>query len=293
MSENVNLTKKDFKSELKPIWCPGCGDFGVLNAFYQAFAEYGVEPHNIAFMSGIGCSSRIPGYTTAYGFNSVHGRSLPMAVAAKTYNPELTVVAAGGDGDGFSIGGGHVPHTVRRNVDITYVVMDNQIYGLTKGQASPTTITGTETVTTPYPVSENAVNPIVQILAYGAGYVAQGSTSDLKGLAKLIVEAMRYPGFSFINVKSPCVTYGTDENMTKGLKERMVKLEDEGHDPSDKIAAYRIAETDSNEKLYVGVVYRNDDMGMTFNELHEERVKLAQAAGTYERNNIFLDNFAV
>ncbi|MCK5687860.1 hypothetical protein KAI87_01260, partial [Myxococcota bacterium] len=152
---------------------------------------------------------------------------------------------------------------------------------------------GTETVTTPYPVSENAVNPIVQILAYGAGYVAQGSTSDLKGLAKLIVEAMRYPGFSFINVKSPCVTYGTDENMTKGLKERMVKLEDEGHDPSDKIAAYRIAETDSNEKLYVGVVYRNDDMGMTFNELHEERVKLAQAAGTYERNNIFLDNFAV
>ena len=128
---------KDFKSDLKPIWCPGCGDFGVVQATYRALAGVGRPAHEIAFVSGIGCSSRIPGYTTAYGFNSVHGRALPIAQGIKLANPDLLVLVAGGDGDGFSIGGGHVPHAVRRNLDITYIVMDNQTYGLTKGQLSP------------------------------------------------------------------------------------------------------------------------------------------------------------
>src|SRR5210317_577471 len=170
MQAEITYGKKDYQSELKPIWCPGCGDFGVVSAIYQAFASAQLKPHEIAFLSGIGCSSRIPGYTTAYGFNSVHGRSLPMAVGTKAANPELTVVAAGGDGDGFSIGGGHVAHAVRRNPDMTYVVMDNQIYGLTKGQASPTTSPGTVSVTTPYGISENPINPLLQVLAYGCGY---------------------------------------------------------------------------------------------------------------------------
>ena len=133
---------KDYKSDLKPIWCPGCGDYGVVQAIYRALAAIGRPPHEIAFVSGIGCSSRIPGYTTAYGFNSVHGRALPIAQGIKMANPDLLVLAAGGDGDGFSIGGGHIAHTIRRNMDITYIVMDNQIYGLTKGQLSPTSPEG-------------------------------------------------------------------------------------------------------------------------------------------------------
>ena len=136
---------RDFKSDLKPIWCPGCGDYGVVTAIYRALAAIKRPPHEIAFISGIGCSSRIPGYTTAYGFNTVHGRALPIAQGIKMANPDLLVLAAGGDGDGFSIGGGHVPHAIRRNLNITYIVMDNQIYGLTKGQLSPTTPRGTKT----------------------------------------------------------------------------------------------------------------------------------------------------
>ncbi len=128
------LAPNDYKSPLKPIWCPGCGDYGVVQALYRALSAVGRPPHEIAFISGIGCSSRIPGYTTAYGFNTVHGRALPIAQGVKLANPDLLVVVAGGDGDGFSIGGGHVPHAIRRNVDLTYLVMDNQVYGLTKGQ---------------------------------------------------------------------------------------------------------------------------------------------------------------
>jgi 2-oxoglutarate ferredoxin oxidoreductase subunit beta len=142
MPLSTALEARDFKSELKPIWCPGCGDFGVLTAFYRALATIGRPPHEIAFVSGIGCSSRIPGYTTAYGFNSVHGRALPIAQGIKLANPSLLVLVAGGDGDGFSIGGGHLPHVIRRNIDLTYIVMDNQIYGLTKGQLSPTSARG-------------------------------------------------------------------------------------------------------------------------------------------------------
>src|SRR5436190_6248490 len=155
----------DFKSDLKPIWCPGCGDFGVVTAITRALAAIGRAPHEIAFVSGIGCSSRIPGYTTAYGFNSVHGRALPLAQGIKLANPSLLVIAAGGDGDGFSIGGGHVPHAIRRNCDLTYIVMDNQIYGLTKGQLSPTSSRGRRTVTSTLGSLEEAVNPLLYVLA--------------------------------------------------------------------------------------------------------------------------------
>src|SRR5512143_3377421 len=138
---------KDYRSDLKPIWCPACGDYGVVQAIYRALSSVGRAPHDIAFVSGIGCSSRIPGYTTAYGFNSVHGRALPIAQGIKMANPDLLVLAAGGDGDGFSIHGGHVQHAIRRNIGIAYLVMDNQIYGLTKGQLSPTSPRGLKTCT--------------------------------------------------------------------------------------------------------------------------------------------------
>ncbi|MBI5508736.1 MAG: 2-oxoacid:ferredoxin oxidoreductase subunit beta [Deltaproteobacteria bacterium] len=289
--EGCVFTKKDYQSELKPIWCPGCGDFGVLSCIYQALAAVGVPPHRLAFLSGIGCSSRIPGYTTAYGFNSVHGRSLPMAIGVKVANPELTVLAAGGDGDGFSIGGGHISHAVRRNPDITYIVMDNHIYGLTKGQAGPTTVPGTISVTTPYGLSETPVNPLLQVLASGCGFVAQGGTHDLKGLTKMIEEGIRYKGFAFIDVHSPCVTYGREEDQSKELKAKSELLADLNHDPSDKIAAYRIAE-EYGKKLYCGVLYRKD--GLTeLATMHKQVQKNAKAAGDYPRDEVFKRNFLV
>src|SRR5512135_67766 len=215
---------KDYKSELKPIWCPGCGDFGVLTAVYRALSAVGRAPHEIAFVSGIGCSSRIPGYTTAYGFNSVHGRALPIAQGIKLANPDLLVLVAGGDGDGFSIGGGHVAHAVRRNIDLTYIVMDNQIYGLTKGQLSPTSPRGLKTVSSSYGSLESPVNPLLYVLGYGAGFVAQGTPADMAELAGIIEEGIRYPGFAFVNVQSPCVTYGQPEQQMKELKKMMQPL---------------------------------------------------------------------
>jgi 2-oxoglutarate ferredoxin oxidoreductase subunit beta len=261
---------KDFKSDLKPIWCPGCGDYGVVQAIYRALAAVGRPPHEIAFISGIGCSSRIPGYTTAYGFNSVHGRALPIAQGIKMANPELLVLAAGGDGDGFSIGGNHLPHTIRRNPDITYIVMDNQIYGLTKGQLSPTSPKGLRTVTSGYGSLENPVNPLMYVLSYGASFVAQGTPADLPGLAAMIEEAIRYPGFAFVNVQSPCVTYGEEDQMIKAHKAHMQPLADAGHDPADLLRALELSQAYGHE-LHTGVLYRNPAPPPTFEALARER----------------------
>ena len=268
---------KDFKSELKPIWCPGCGDFGVLQAMYRALAAVGRPPHEIAFVSGIGCSSRIPGYTTAYGFNSVHGRALPIAQGIKAANPSLLVLVAGGDGDGFSIGGGHLPHAIRRNMDLTYVVMDNQIYGLTKGQLSPTSPKQLKTVTSPFGAIEAPVNPLQYVLAYGAPFVAQSTPADMAGLAKVIEEAIRYPGFAFVNVQSPCVTFGEDDWQVKQHKAAMKPLESAGHDPRDLLAAMDKARTYGHD-LYTGVFYRNPDPAPTFESLVRERQAAASAS---------------
>lgn len=246
----------DFKSDLKPIWCPGCGDFGVVTAITRALAAIGRPPHEIAFVSGIGCSSRIPGYTTAYGFNTVHGRALPIAQGIKLANPDLLVLVASGDGDGFSIGGGHVAHVIRRNIDLTYIVMDNQIYGLTKGQLSPTSKQGRKTVTSSFGSLEEPVNPLLYVMGYGASFVAQGTPADMGGLAKLIEEGIRFPGFAFINVQSPCVTYGLEEQQLKAQKTRIQSLESLGHDPADRARATELAR-DYGTKLYTGILYRN------------------------------------
>lgn len=261
---------KDYKSDLKPIWCPGCGDFGVVQAIYRALANVGRPPHEIAFVSGIGCSSRIPGYTTAYGFNSVHGRALPIAQGIKLANPGLLVLCAGGDGDGFSIGGGHVAHAVRRNIDITYIVMDNQIYGLTKGQLSPTSRRGLPTASSALGSLEAPVNPLMYVLGYGASFVAQGTPADMAGLASVIEEGIRFPGFAFINVQSPCVTYGQEDQMLKAQKAIMQPLASLKHDSSDRLAAFDLAQA-YGEKLYTGVFYRNPDPPPTFEALAAAR----------------------
>ena len=273
----------DFKSDLKPIWCPGCGDFGVVQAIYRALAAIGRPPHEIAFVSGIGCSSRIPGYTTAYGFNTVHGRAIPIAQGIKIARPDLLVLAAGGDGDGFAIGGGHLSHAVRRNVDLTYIVMDNQIYGLTKGQCSPTSPHERRTVTSPYGNLESPVNPLLYVLAYGAPFVAQGTPADMPGLAKMVEEGIRYPGFAFINVQSPCVTYGEENQQLKAHKEKMQSLDSLHHDPSDRLQAMNLAQ-DYGTKLYTGVFYRNPEPPPTFDSLvHQYQEEYSRGALPRER----------
>jgi 2-oxoglutarate ferredoxin oxidoreductase subunit beta len=287
MSSDV-FQAKDYKSELKPIWCPGCGDFGVVQAIYRALSNIGRSPHEIAFVSGIGCSSRIPGYTTAYGFNTVHGRALPIAQGIKFTRPELLVLAAGGDGDGFSIGGGHLPHCIRRNPDITYIVMDNQIYGLTKGQLSPTSPRGLQTVTSVFGSLEDPVNPLMYVLGYGARFVAQGTPADMNGLAQIIEEGIRYPGFAFINVQSPCITYGRPEQQLKTQKAQMKSLASLGHDPADRLKALSLAQ-DYGHVLYTGVLYRDPDPTPTFEQQATERHQQLAAAGP-KRENI-LDLF--
>lgn len=267
---STTLQAKDFKSALRPIWCPGCGDFGVLQALYRALAAIGRPAHEVAFVSGIGCSSRIPGYTTAYGFNSVHGRALPIAQGIKLANPELLVLCAGGDGDGFSIGGGHIAHAVRRNFDITYIVMDNQIYGLTKGQLSPTSPRGLHTVTSDLGSLENPVNPLLFLLAYGAGFVAQGTPVDMPGLSAILEEAIRFPGFSFVNVQSACVTYGQESQQAKAQKLMMKTLDSLGHDPTNRLAAMDLAQQYGAE-LHTGVFYRDPNPRPTYDALVKER----------------------
>lgn len=274
---------KDFKSDLKPIWCPGCGDFGVVQAIYRALAGIGRPPHEIAFVSGIGCSSRIPGYTTAYGFNSVHGRALPIAQGIKMANPDLLVLVAGGDGDGFSIGGGHVAHAIRRNLDITYIVMDNQIYGLTKGQLSPTSPKGLKTVTSEYGSLEEPVNPLLYVLAYGANFVAQGTPADMAGLADVIEQAIRFPGFSFVNVQSPCVTFGQEEQQVKAHRAHMKALASMGHDASNRLAAMDLAQQ-YGRSLHTGVFYKNPEPPSTLDSLVRGRQQeLAEKAIPRER----------
>ena len=261
---------KEYKSELKPIWCPGCGDYGVLQAVYRALSAIGRPPHEIAFVSGIGCSSRIPGYTTAYGFYTVHGRALPIAQGIKLANPDLLVLVAGGDGDGFSIGGGHVPHAVRRNLDLTYLVMDNQVYGLTKGQLSPTSPRGLKTVSSAFGSLEDPVNPLLYVLAYGAGFVAQGTPADMAGLAGLVEQAIRFPGFAFVNIQSPCITFGSPEAQLRSHKASLERLEDLGHDPSDRLRAMDLAQS-YGRRLLTGVFYRDPSPRPTYDSLVRER----------------------
>jgi 2-oxoglutarate ferredoxin oxidoreductase subunit beta len=202
----VAATAQAFKSDYKPIWCPGCGDYSVLSSLTKAFAMLELKPENVAVVSGIGCSSRIPAYTTCYGFHGVHGRALAAGTGLKIARPDLTVLVAGGDGDGYSIGGNHFLHACRRNVDLTYIVMDNRVYGMTKGQPSPTSEPDWDSKLSPGGTGLRTFHPLVIALAAGANFIARAFSGDPNGTAHIIAEAIRNPGFSFVEVLSPCVT---------------------------------------------------------------------------------------
>lgn len=241
---------KEYKSDLKPIWCPGCGDFGVLAAAYRAFAELDLDPDRTVIVSGIGCSSRFPGFVTTYGYHSVHGRALPTALGVKMANPELEVIAVGGDGDGFAIGGGHFPHAARRNIDITYVIMNNETYGLTKGQVSPTSRHDQKSPSSPFGNQEEPLNTMATAIAADASFVARGASFRAKELTELIIAGMTNPGFSFIDAYSPCTAFN---NNTQIWKNDVVQL-DENHDPTDRAAAFAQA---LDDPMSLGIFYKH------------------------------------
>ena len=247
------LSAKDFRADLKPVWCPGCGDFGVVASVYQALAKLSLDPDNTVLVSGIGCSSRLPGYINTYGFNTIHGRALPVATGVKLANPALTVIVAGGDGDGFAIGTSHFVHTARRNVDLTYVMMDNGIYGLTKGQVSPTSPHDLVTKTSAYGNIEAPMNPVLMALSCGATFIARAFSGDPKTSQEIIAAAIQHRGFSFVHMVSPCVTYRGREQFDI-VRERIRALP-EGHDPTNRDDARRVVFEDTETVITLGTIY--------------------------------------
>jgi 2-oxoglutarate ferredoxin oxidoreductase subunit beta len=249
------VTLSDYAG-LQPAWCPGCGNFGILKALNKALVELEIEPNNILLVSGIGQAGKLPHYTRGNVFNSLHGRPVPPAIGAKIANPELTVIAVSGDGDGYGEGGNHFIHAARRNHDITYLVHNNQVYGLTKGQASPTSDVGFVTKTTPYG-AVSPVNPIALAIVSGASFVGRGFAGDSEHLAGLIKQGITHRGFSLIDILQPCVSFN-HKNTFQWYHERVYKLEGEsGYDPGDKKAALEKA-LEWGEKIPIGIIYRKE-----------------------------------
>jgi 2-oxoglutarate ferredoxin oxidoreductase subunit beta len=246
------LGPKQYKSDLKPVWCPGCGDFAVLNAITKALAFLELPREDVALITGIGCSSRIAAYTSLYGFHGVHGRALALAAGLKAARSDLTVLVAGGDGDGLSIGGNHFIHACRRNMDLTYIIMDNEVYGMTKGQASPTTAPDwAQGKLTPGGTGIRPFQPAGLALTAGASFIARGFTGDPNGLARILVEAIQHPGFAFVQALSPCPTFRPEQmewkHQVRGFEA------DTTSDPV--LAAQRIQADDG---MSTGIIYRSD-----------------------------------
>lgn len=242
----------DFRSETIPTWCPGCGYYGILHALLLTLKRRRIDPKNLVCVSGIGCSGRFPYFLKAYGFHTLHGRPLPVACGIKMSSPELTVLAVSGDGDGLAIGGGHLMHAMRRNVDIVYCILDNGIYGLTKGQASPTTPLGQVTATTPYGNPERPVNPTLLGLAYGTGFVARGYAGAVDEMTEIFDRAFAHRGFSFIHVLSPCLAFDREHITYEKTGETWQPLP-KNHDPSDLKAALALAR---ETEFSTGVFYQ-------------------------------------
>ncbi len=247
----------DFKSNDEIAWCPGCGDFGILNALKKALAALGRQSKDILLVSGIGQAAKLPHYIKCNCFNGLHGRAIPPAVAAKIANRGLTVIVTTGDGDCYGEGGNHFLHNIRRNADITVIVHDNQIYGLTKGQASPTTDLGYETKVQIKGVISEPIHPLEMAIALGCGFVARGYSADSEHLSWLMGEGIKHRGFSLIDVLQPCVSFNK-KNTYEWYAKRIYKVNDDrSYDPADKIAAYQKA-AEWGERIPIGIIYRHE-----------------------------------
>ena len=287
-----NLKLADFKTDVHIDWCPGCGDFGVTNGLQQALLKLGVEPHRVALFSGIGCSGKFPHYFNVYGYHTLHGRVLPYAIGCKLANPNLTVVAIGGDGDGMGIGGGHFVNSGRRNVDITYIMMNNGVYGLTKGQASPTLDLGMKTRHLTKPNINQGMNPILLAVTSGYTFVARTYSYNIKHMVETFMKAIQHPGMAFVDVLQGCPTYndlwtpdfylGKDriDPETGKPRPRLYNLQDDGWDPyfsrkemSDAELRAKMGElyaraTEFGERIAIGIFYVDTELST-----YEERIE--------------------
>jgi 2-oxoglutarate ferredoxin oxidoreductase subunit beta len=248
---------KDFASSDPNAWCPGCGDFGILNAVKKTLVKLGMPPKDILICSGIGQAAKLPHYVKCNCFNGLHGRAIPAAVGAKLANDKLTVLVTTGDGDCYGEGGNHFIHNIRRNVDITVVVHNNQIYGLTKGQASPTTDLGFKTRVQVEGVILEPMRPLELAIALGAGFVARGYSADSEHLSWLILEGIKHKGFALIDVLQPCVSFNK-KNTYEWYSKRVYKInEDPSYNPADLIAAFKKA-TEWGERIPIGIIYQTE-----------------------------------
>jgi 2-oxoglutarate/2-oxoacid ferredoxin oxidoreductase subunit beta len=280
----MKRTLQDYKSEIKPVWCPGCGDYGVLTGLQKALLELEISPENLITVSGIGCSGRLSHYLNSYSIHGTHGRALPTAVGAKTARPESTVIVAGGDGDGLGIGGGHISPVARKNVDITYLLIDNRIYGLTKGQSSPTTPIGTKTKTTPYGVYESILDVLPIFLAYDVSFIARTISSNIKEVTQIIKAAIQHKGFSIVYILSPCVTFPIIN--AKDLKNAFKPLTDD-FNRNNKMLAMEKAY--SHEPLYSGIFYQRSKPTLE-DQLNECVMKACKENGGKVQNTTQLLN---
>ena len=254
-----------FDSGVENAWCPGCGNFGILNAVRKALAETGKEKHEIVLVSGIGQAAKLPHYVDVNVFNGLHGRALPAAAAIKMANPSLTVVVTSGDGDIYGEGGNHFLHNIRRNVDIALFVHDNQVYGLTKGQASPTSDIGWPASLQRAGVVSGPFPPLAVALAMGCGFVARGFAADPDFTADLMLQAIRFPGFALVDILQPCVTFNK-KNTYEWYGKMAYKLP-EGHDVADRGRAFALA-LEWEERIPLGVLYRKERP--TLGQLHPQ-----------------------
>lgn len=242
---------QQYRSIIDPVWCPGCGDYGVLRALEQALVALEIQPAEIAAVSGIGCSGRLSHYLNSYSLHGTHGRAVPTATGLKAARPDLTVFAVGGDGDGLGIGGGHIPHAARKNVDVTYLLLDNRVYGLTKGQASPTTPIGHQTKTSPQGVYEDPMNATAIFLAYDVSFIARASSYQVKELTEMIRLGISHKGFSIVYIISPCKTFPVlDPKQVR----TMFRPLPEDHDRTDKMKAMELAY--AADPMYTGIFYQ-------------------------------------
>lgn len=250
----MDVKVKDFAGDVKPTWCPGCGDYGILVALKQGLVQSKLAPHEVLLVSGIGCGSKLPDYAKVNGFMTLHGRSLPVATGARLANHSLKVLTIHGDGDGMGLGMGHFIHTARRNIGIVDLIQNNQIYGLTKGQYSPTSDPGFVTKTSPDGSFEMAANPVALALTAGATFVARGFAGDSKHLAGLIAMALEHQGYALIDILQPCVTFNR-KNTYDWYRERIYDLAETGYSPDDRVAAFRKA-LEWGDRIPIGLIYR-------------------------------------
>ena len=258
--------QQDYTSKYKPTWCPGCGNFSIFPATKKALADLGIEPHQVAMIFGIGCSSNGSNFYHLYSFHGIHGRSLPVAMGVKMANHQLTIIADAGDGDAYGEGLNHLLHTARSNIDLTYLVHDNHLYSLTQGQMSPTTQKGTRTKSTPFGSLLTPINPLATALVSGATFVAQGWSGDILHLTELIKKAITHKGFALINILQLCPTFNKI-NTFDWYKLKIYKLEEAGHQPGDLGKAMVIA-MNQNGRLPLGVLYQKSEQ--TYNEELEQ-----------------------